>query len=296
MSNALVVYEQFDNLQRAAVALKASGFFADIKSEAQAIVKVMAGAELGLPPFAAMSGIHIISGKPALGSNVIATLVKNDPRYDYRIKVSTDTECTLVWFENGQQVGEAGFTMKEAQAANLTGKATWKQYPSDMLFARAISRGARRFAPGIFGGSPVYTPDELGADTDEEGYIIDVTPEPAPASNGRKPAPPVEPEPVVEPAAGFEDILAMIDEFKTVTVGDVVSVIGHTGLYNAGPHVLNAIKLYPKFEGKAEPTPATKLTKPGAKALANWLIDRKREENAMQPVDVDAINDDLFGE
>jgi hypothetical protein len=125
----------------------------------------------------------------------------------------------------------------------------------------------------------------------EDGEIV----EPAPASNGRKPAPPVEPEPVIEPAAGFEDILAMIDEFKTVTVGDVVSVIGHTGLYNAGPHVLNAIKLYPKFEGKAEPTPATKLTRPGAKALANWLIDRKREENAMQPVDVDAINGELFG-
>jgi hypothetical protein len=40
-----------------------------------------------------------------------------------------------------------------------------------MLFARAISRGARRFAPGIFGGAPVYTPDEMGVDTDEEGFI-----------------------------------------------------------------------------------------------------------------------------
>ena len=41
-----------------------------------------------------------------------------------------------------------------------------------MLFARAISRGARRFAPGIFGGSPVYTPDEMGADVDEEGNVV----------------------------------------------------------------------------------------------------------------------------
>ena len=59
-----------------------------------------------------------------------------------------------------------------AQAAGLTGKDNWKKYPSDMLFARAISRGARRFAPGIFGGSPVYTPDEMGADVDEEGNVI----------------------------------------------------------------------------------------------------------------------------
>jgi hypothetical protein len=41
-----------------------------------------------------------------------------------------------------------------------------------MLFARAITRGARRFAPGIFGGAPIYTPEELGADTDEDGNLI----------------------------------------------------------------------------------------------------------------------------
>jgi len=180
MSNALTVYDQFDQLQRAAIALQESGYFRDVTSKAQAIVKVMAGAELGLPPFASMTGIHIIQGKPVLGANVIATLVKNDPRYDY--KVTTDpadqnTEMLLEWFEPGpmktwQSVGVAGYTMDEAKAAGLTGKDNWKKYPSDMLFARAISRGARRFAPGIFGGSPIYTPDELGADVDEDGNTI----------------------------------------------------------------------------------------------------------------------------
>ena len=180
MSNALTVYDQFDQLQRAAIALQESGYFKDVTSKAQAIVKVMAGAELGLPPFASMAGIHIIQGKPVLGANVIATLVKNDPRYDY--KVTTDpadqnTEMLLEWFEPGpmktwQSVGVAGYTMDEAKAAGLTGKDNWKKYPSDMLFARAISRGARRFAPGIFGGSPIYTPDELGADVDEDGNTI----------------------------------------------------------------------------------------------------------------------------
>lgn len=180
MSNALAIYGQFDQLQRAALALQKSGFFPDVKSEAQAIVKVMAGAELGIPPFASMTGIHIIQGKPALGANVIATLVKNDPRYDYRVKVCNAENCVLIWFENGNQVGEAGFTMTEAQAANLNGKENWKKFPSDMLFARAISRGARRYAPGIFGGSPVYTPDELGAETDPDGYIETVVTEVSP--------------------------------------------------------------------------------------------------------------------
>ena len=171
MTDALAIYGQFDGIQKAAMALYKSGYFKDSTSEAQAIVKVMAGAELGLPPFASMSGIHIIQGKPALGLNVIATLVKNDHRYDYRVKQCDNNTCTLAWFENGKPVGESSFTMKEAQDAGLTSKDNWRKFPSDMLFARAISRGARRFAPGIFGGSPVYTPEELGADTDPEGYV-----------------------------------------------------------------------------------------------------------------------------
>jgi len=202
MSNALTVYDQFNELQRAAIALQESGYFSDVKSKAQAIVKVMAGAELGLPPFASMTGIHIIQGKPVLGANVLATLVKNDPRYDYRIVTDTadqEKEMFLEWFENGKKVGVTGYTMDEAKSAGLVGKDNWKKYPSDMLFARAISRGARRFAPGIFGGSPVYTPDEMGADVDEEGNVIvdsvavEVEPEPESIPD---------PEPEPEPSNG----------------------------------------------------------------------------------------------
>lgn len=173
MTNALAVYEQMTALQSAATALHASGYFGDVKTQAQAMVKVMAGAEIGLPPFAAMTGIHIINGKPTLGANLIATLVKNDPRYDYRVKVANNEQCILTWYEGGQPVGESSFTMAEANAAGLTNKATWKAYASDMLFARALTRGARRYAPGIFGGAPVYTPEEVGADLDHDGNVIE---------------------------------------------------------------------------------------------------------------------------
>lgn len=173
--NSLAVYEKFDGIQKAASAMQKSGYFKDVVSEAQAIVKVMAGAELGLPPFASMSGIHIIQGKPVLGANVIATLIKNSGRYDYQVRKCDATECVLAFHENGKLSGEVSFTMAEAKAAGLTGKDNWAKFPSDMLFARAISRGARRFAPGIFGGSPVYTPDEMGADVDEDGHVITVT-------------------------------------------------------------------------------------------------------------------------
>lgn len=184
MSNALAIYEQMNSLTLAAKALQTSGYFSDVKSEAQALVKVMAGAEIGLPPFASMTGIHIVQGKPVIGSNLVATLVKNDPRYDYRVKQADANACVITWYEGGQVVGESSFTMAEATAAGITNKPTWKAYASDMLFARALTRGARRYAPGIFGGSPIYTPDELGVDTDADGHIVEghiVQAEPAPA-------------------------------------------------------------------------------------------------------------------
>ena len=169
--NKAIVPIDFDTLQRMAIALFESNYFNDVKSKAQAITKVMAGHELGVPPFASMAGIHVIQGKPTLGANLIATLVKNDLRYDYRVQQCNNEECVITWLENGQTVGNSSFTYEEAQGAGLTGKDNWKKYTSDMLFARALTRGARRYAPGIFGGAPVYTPEELGADVDPDGYV-----------------------------------------------------------------------------------------------------------------------------
>lgn len=232
MTNTIAIYEQMNQLQTAAQALHASGFFKDTTSQAQAMVKVMAGAELGLPPFASMTGIHIVQGKPVLGANLVATLVKNDPRYNYRVKQADDQACILTWYENGAAVGESSFTIAEATAAGLSGKDNWKKYTSDMLFARALTRGARRFAPGIFGGAPVYTPDEMGVDTDEDGHIIagevvDVTP----ATNGRD-IPLPDDELVISEAAAKEFITtaAAVLETDGDTVKAHLKVLGYAAI------------------------------------------------------------------
>ena len=41
-----------------------SGFFADTRDQAQAIVKILAGQELGISPIASMTGVYIVKGKP----------------------------------------------------------------------------------------------------------------------------------------------------------------------------------------------------------------------------------------
>ena len=180
MTTALTTYEDTARLGRAMVE---SGLFKTAATEAQAIVQIWAGRELGVGPVEALRGIHIIEGRLALSAGLTGALVKRSRRYNYRITEQNATRCEIAWFELGEEAGRSSFTIVEAAAAGLTGKAVWKAYPSDMLFARALTRGARRFCPDVFGGA-VYDPEEIG-DAIEAEYSISVADAP-----GDSPAPP----------------------------------------------------------------------------------------------------------
>jgi len=178
-----------------------SKFFQDSQDAAQAIVKVMAGAELGFPPIASMTGVYIVKGKVSLSANLIAAAIKRSGRYTYRVRKLDIEGCEIEFFENGESVGLSSFTREDAQRAQLLGKETWRSFFLNMAFARALSNGAKWHCPDIFGG-PVYTPEELGAEVDGEGEVITV--EPISAEKPVKPlalVPPVkESEPVRETA------------------------------------------------------------------------------------------------
>lgn len=153
--------------------LAESGMFKDVKTAQQAFVKVLAGRELGIGAVEAMRGIDIIEGKLAPNAGLQASLIKRSGRYNYRIKEQTATRCVIDFFEDGQPVGASTYTIEEAKTAGLAEKTNWKRHPSDMLFARALTRGARRFCPDIFGGS-VYSPEEMGEFIEGEAYEVPV--------------------------------------------------------------------------------------------------------------------------
>jgi len=162
-------------LMELAQALAGSGYFKDTRDAAQAVVKVLYGQELGIPPVSAMMGIHIIEGKPAPSANLLATIVKKSGVYNYRVREHSDTAAEVEFFEHGESIGKNRFTMQDAQRAGLAGKAVWKSYPRQMLFARCMSEGVRTFCPDLFGGAPVYTPEELGAEVNGDGDVIETT-------------------------------------------------------------------------------------------------------------------------
>lgn len=151
-----------------------SGMFPDIKSAAQAIVKIQAGQEIGIPPFAAMSGIHIIQGKPTIGAGVMASCVKGSGKYDYRVVESTEQVCSIDFFQGKEKIGNSTFTITDAKKA---GTKNLDKFPKNMLFARAMSNGVKWFTPDVFAG-PVYTPEEFDAQpttVEAVAEVIEVT-------------------------------------------------------------------------------------------------------------------------
>lgn len=161
-------------LERMGSVFVKSKFFADTTDAAQAIVKIMAGRELGIAPIAAMTGIHIIKGKPSLGANLQAAKIKSSGKYNYRVKQNTAAICEIEFFErtanDWQSVGVSTFTIEDARKA---GTQNIEKYPRNMLFARAMSNGAKWFCPDAFGGIAPYVPEELGVSVDENGDVVD---------------------------------------------------------------------------------------------------------------------------
>lgn len=135
------------------------------QKKAVAVMKLMAGASWGIPPFSALANVHVIKGTPAIGANLQRAMVRQSGRYDYRIRENTDQVCRIEWFEklpdgSLDSLGFSSFTIEEAKKADLTKKDNWRNYPKAMLLSRATSIGTKAHCPDVFFGN-VYDPEEL---------------------------------------------------------------------------------------------------------------------------------------
>jgi hypothetical protein len=135
-----------------------SGLFEDAKDMSKALVKILAGRELGLPDMASMTGIHIIKGKPVLGATLIASLVKGSRKYDFRVIELNEKKASIDFFQNKEKIGNSTFTIEDATKA---GTQNLQKFPKNMLYARAISNGAKWYCPDVFNGQVVYSEGEL---------------------------------------------------------------------------------------------------------------------------------------
>jgi hypothetical protein len=136
-------------------------------SAAQLEARIWIGIALSIDPATACGSIGFARGKPTFAAALQAALLAHSTRYGYEIEEISDQRAVIRFLRDGKPAGISCFTMEEARRAGLTSKSVWQAYPSDLLFARAMTRGIRRFAPDLLAGSVSYTAEEVGEDTHE---------------------------------------------------------------------------------------------------------------------------------
>ena len=140
----------------------------------QVLVIALKGRELSIPPMQALSQIHIVEGKPTLSAELMAALVQR-AGHKLRVLETSSRKCVVegVRADDPGHPSRVEWTIEDAKTAGVANKGPWKSYPAAMLRARAISALCRfAFADVLMGAS--YTPEELGAEVNEEGEVLSV--------------------------------------------------------------------------------------------------------------------------
>lgn len=112
--------------------------------------------EMGLPVMSALfGGMHNVLGKVQISPQLMNAMIR---KAGHRMDIqSDDTKCTITGTR--KDTGEkctVSFSVEDARKAGIyKAGGGWEKYPSDMCFARAMSRLARRLFPDVIGMSYV---------------------------------------------------------------------------------------------------------------------------------------------
>ena len=159
----------FEYITRVAKPMAVSGLFG--ANYEQAIAKMMVGDALGIHPAVAMQQLHLIEGKVSMSAGLMLSLARQRG-WSHHVKQRDTKACVIQWTSpSGTVTGESSWTeedarrvkipAKEGKERSLLDKDNWRNYPRNMLFARAVSDGIRTFCPEITNGITAYTPEEI---------------------------------------------------------------------------------------------------------------------------------------
>lgn len=203
-------------LRQQAEALVASGFLPQAINTAQKAVAIMLlGRELGVGPWAALTSINVIQGKPTISPQLMLALINRSGQLEDMTIEDDGSACTVSLARKGRTPHRYSFSMADAQSMGLGGKDNWKKQPLIMRQWRAVAGCARVvFADVILG---LYTPEEMGAVViaDDQGNMTIVDEQSAPAPAAALPAPRAE----VAPADDAPANEYLVDAVKVVAQG-----------------------------------------------------------------------------
>jgi hypothetical protein len=147
---------------------------------ANCLIAMQWGAELGLKPLQALQNLAIINGRPSLWGDAVIALVRGSPLCESVLETDDGTTATCRVKRRGEAEQVRTFSMDDAKAAGLMGKAgPWTQYPKRMRQMRARAFALRDIFPDVLRGMPIA---EEVMDTPAERFMgaAEVVSEPKP--------------------------------------------------------------------------------------------------------------------
>lgn len=177
MSNELaIVPKTISEVQSLAEVLAKSTLLPDaLKGKVpDVVVSILAGQELGLPPMAAIRGVHVVQGKPVLSADTMVGLILSSGLAEYFI--CTEETPERVTYETKRKGSPrpqtATWTREDTKRAGLNTKDNWRLYERSMMKARAKAILARDAYPDVLAGT--YDPDELTVPATQSAPRIEV--------------------------------------------------------------------------------------------------------------------------
>lgn len=136
--------------------------FCDVLSKAQFYQKLGAGGvlaifltsrELGVPFMTALNGgMYNIEGKVVLSAQLMNMMIIQAGHFTTILNLD-EKECRIQFCRSDRKGAESKFeysyTIDQAKSAGYLNKDNWKKHPKDMLFARCLSGGAKKFMPDV---------------------------------------------------------------------------------------------------------------------------------------------------
>lgn len=130
------------------------------------LAAILTGREMGLGPMQSLRDIYVVDGKPSLSSNLLLARM----RAGGLVVVDSEATAERAWIKARRrdtgEIAEVEWTMEEAKQVKRKGKPlvdgdNWRNYPADMLWARAVGRLARRIGGDLIGAAMPYSSEEV---------------------------------------------------------------------------------------------------------------------------------------
>lgn len=148
-----------------------------VKSEEEGVLRILFGRELAFTAMQALRLVSVINGRPSVDATAIVGRCLQHPECEYfELVESSATKATWKTKRRGRPEQVLSWTIEQAKQAKLDGKDNWRNWPENMLRARAATNLARVVWPEVTAG--LFTADELSHGVVEvrDGQVVHVEP------------------------------------------------------------------------------------------------------------------------